>query len=410
MDKEKTKVYDLDVNEKDHGVYSIAIVDSPAIDQNFMMFKKQIDNKLTKIEFNSNEFSKDINLSTDKQILCGPAMVPDYKIFRKDAEDNEYYVQISPEQIELVALKFMQGNYNKNANQNHDKNSVIDSITYYESWIVIDPENDKSKALGFKDITKGTWMVSAKIENPEMWNTIKSGNFNGFSIEGLFNLEEQKMNKIPEKKVIYTISKNKNIMLDKILNTIKNALKAEMKTELKFQDLTLQDGTAVSIDQTNGMVTYSDGSTVPDGTYVQDDLIGELFVLNGKSVDQDDFDAAMLDKATSAEPVTVEIDPASMAPADSTDQVASKVSPKPFTVKVIKENNTENNTENEKLKSEIAELKKQIEKFGNLPATSHTKVEEMYRTKMTDSEKEKQNYLNSMKELAKKFEKDNNRK
>ena len=57
--------------------------------------------------------------------------------------------------------------------------------TLIESWIVEDPQMDKSKALGFNP-TKGDWYVSYKINNEETWNKIKAGKLNGFSIAGQF--------------------------------------------------------------------------------------------------------------------------------------------------------------------------------------------------------------------------------
>jgi hypothetical protein len=39
----------------------------------------------------------------------------------------------------------------------------------------------------FKDLPDGTWFISAKVENDEVWNKIKSGEVKGFSVEGIFN-------------------------------------------------------------------------------------------------------------------------------------------------------------------------------------------------------------------------------
>ena len=60
-------------------------------------------------------------------------------------------------------------------------------VTVVESWIVTDPANDKSNALGFKDIPKGSWFVSYKIDNDELWEKVKSGEVRGYSIEGVFS-------------------------------------------------------------------------------------------------------------------------------------------------------------------------------------------------------------------------------
>ena len=53
---------------------------------------------------------------------------------------------------------------------------------------------DKSALYGFS-LPKGTWMVSMKIENDELWSKIKSGELKGLSIEGYFIDKIQKMKK-----------------------------------------------------------------------------------------------------------------------------------------------------------------------------------------------------------------------
>ena len=55
-----------------------------------------------------------------------------------------------------------------------------------ESWIVENPDMDKSKHYGFENIPKGTWMVSMKINNDDVWEKAKKGEIAGYSIEGYF--------------------------------------------------------------------------------------------------------------------------------------------------------------------------------------------------------------------------------
>lgn len=122
--------------------------------------------------------------SDDKQIVTGPAMIPLQLIPRKDEMGNLFHVYFSTETIEKIARKFLAENKTHNTDINHDNNVVIDN-TLLESWIIEDPEYDKSKALGF-DLPKGTWMTSYKINDKETWNRIKAGELNGFSVTGSF--------------------------------------------------------------------------------------------------------------------------------------------------------------------------------------------------------------------------------
>jgi hypothetical protein len=74
-----------------------------------------------------------------------------------------------------------------NANQNNstlEHSQKLKGMSVVESWI-IEGENDKSKNYGF-DLPQGTWMISMKVNNDEIWNKVKLGEVKGFSIEGYF--------------------------------------------------------------------------------------------------------------------------------------------------------------------------------------------------------------------------------
>ena len=122
---------------------------------------------------------------TEKHIVLGPAMVPDQKIFRKDEMGNPYYVFFSPETIKMIAEKYMRNKYTDNNDQMHDGKAVKD-VYVIESWIKED-NNDKSNKYGFSDLPVGTWFVSMKINNPDIWSKVKNGQLNGFSVSGYFS-------------------------------------------------------------------------------------------------------------------------------------------------------------------------------------------------------------------------------
>ena len=75
----------------------------------------------------------------------GAALIPDKPIYRKDG-DEEYYVYFSKETIAKTAEAFFRNNNQNNATLEHAE--VLDNMTVFESWIVEDPEYDKSKKYG----------------------------------------------------------------------------------------------------------------------------------------------------------------------------------------------------------------------------------------------------------------------
>jgi len=138
-------------------------------------------NQIDKEKMSKQYFQVD---SEEKRIVLGPAMIPDQKIFRKDRMGNPYYVYFSPETIRMIAEKYMRNKYTDNNDQMHDGEAVKD-VYVIESWIKED-EHDKSVKYGYKDLPVGTWFVSMKIKNDEIWNKVKEGQLNGFSVSGYF--------------------------------------------------------------------------------------------------------------------------------------------------------------------------------------------------------------------------------
>ena len=164
----------IDEADEENALDIISFVSSPAIEKDFMHFKEDKE----KFQFKATDI--------EKRIVTGAAMIPDQDIIRMDAEGNPYFVYFTKETIEKAQEVFAKKGKTKSTNFEHEE-SLMEGVTVVESWIVKDPKNDKSNALGFSDITEGTWFVSYKVDNDELWGKVKSGEVKGFSIEGVFS-------------------------------------------------------------------------------------------------------------------------------------------------------------------------------------------------------------------------------
>ena len=137
-------------------------------------------NSFAKQEMKKQHFFQD----QDKQMVLGPAMIPDMRIYRKDKDGNPYYVYFTSDTIKQIAMKYMKNKYLDNNDMMHD-GEVVPDVSVVESWIK-ESENDKSTDYGFSEMPIGTWFVSMKINNPEIWSKVKNHELNGFSVSGYF--------------------------------------------------------------------------------------------------------------------------------------------------------------------------------------------------------------------------------
>ena len=211
----------LDEENEVNGIDAVSIVENPAIESDFIALADQ-EIKLAKVD-------------DEKRILMGAALIPNKPIFRKQGEEM-FYVYFSKETVRRASeLFFMNGNQN-NATLEHQMS--INDLTVVESWIV-EGEQDKSRLYGL-EVPVGTWMISMKVENDEVWNDyVKSGKVKGFSIEGYF-ADKAKIKKDDLKEEMKAIMEDEaQYMLSNIKALIKKdgRTKTGKRTELEtFKD------------------------------------------------------------------------------------------------------------------------------------------------------------------------------
>ena len=159
----------LDEEEFDTGVDAISIVESPAIESDFVALKNQ-EIKLAEVD-------------KEKKILMGALLIPNKLIYRNGSE-GEYYIYFSKDTIVKASQMFLQNGKQSNSTLEHSK--ALNGLTLVESWIVEDKAKDKTALYGL-DVPVGTWMGSVKVNNEDVWNEyVKTNKVKGFSIEGYF--------------------------------------------------------------------------------------------------------------------------------------------------------------------------------------------------------------------------------
>ena len=159
----------LDEEIEDSGVEAISIVESPAIESDFVALNNQ--------EIKLAEISK------EKKILMGALLIPNKPIYRS-SEEGEYYIFFSKDTISKASQMYLKNGYQRNSTLEHDK--TLSGLTLVESWLVEDEIHDKSRKYGL-NVPVGTWMGSVKVDNEDVWQEyVKTNKVKGFSIEGYF--------------------------------------------------------------------------------------------------------------------------------------------------------------------------------------------------------------------------------
>lgn len=158
---EEIELFELDTLD------NIAIVDYPAIQVDFLCFSAEKNYTFA---------------DTEKHIITGPFLIPDLRILRYDANGKPYNIFFSKETVERIAYSFLSHDQIHAFNLGHVEDT--DKLTLIESWIKTG-NSDKSVELGI-DVPVGTWLGSVKVNDKAIWEDIKAGKYNGFSIAGLF--------------------------------------------------------------------------------------------------------------------------------------------------------------------------------------------------------------------------------
>ena len=174
MSKEKLKKVELIIDEDSErfGVEAISLVEFPAIEENWVFFNKD-------------QFLTLAKLDEEQKTLVGAVLIPNKEIPRYDQDkDEKYTVFFTEDTIKKAQELFMSSLRNNNATYEHKV--PVEGMTVVESWIKEDKKNDKSNSYGFNKLPLGTWFVKMKVNNPEIWESVKEGKVRGFSIEGYF--------------------------------------------------------------------------------------------------------------------------------------------------------------------------------------------------------------------------------
>ena len=143
-------------SEDDWGVNAISVVNSPAIEKDFLKFSKEDQEKVS-----ANAIKL---MSEEKRIVVGPVLIPDMEIYRNNENEGEHYIKFAQDTVRKASELYLSRGYQGNVTEEHSK--MVGDVTLTESWIV-EGSIDKASHLGFK-VPNGTWMGTMKVNNDDI--------------------------------------------------------------------------------------------------------------------------------------------------------------------------------------------------------------------------------------------------
>jgi hypothetical protein len=185
--EKKIPIYYATINEdlaglelKQQGIQNIALVDSPAMLTEWLMFDEH-----KQVEFK-------MSLQEEQRIITAPVIIADLPIYRKVNEDGvekEFYVVYKKDTNMKVLQKYMSDGNQKKVKLTHDTQDLSKGVFVFEVFMS-DDSRGIAQPKGF-DLPDGTIFCSMKINNDMIWQEAKAGKVKGISLEGFFDLEKE---------------------------------------------------------------------------------------------------------------------------------------------------------------------------------------------------------------------------
>lgn len=195
---EKLETIELFIkDENEDGVFAISLVETPAIEENFVALSDEPVNK----------FSLELKAVDEKRkVVVGYALIPDKEIYRNQG-GKEFNIKFSAETVAQAAKLYMKQLNLANVTSEHEK--PVQGCYVMESWITEDKKADKVNLYGIDPIVGG-WAVMMSLTDEE-YDKVEEGTYKGFSIEAMLQGFEA--------------LNNKDISDEELLEEIKNLIK-----------------------------------------------------------------------------------------------------------------------------------------------------------------------------------------
>ena len=173
-------VYEAIMTDDALGIFTIALVDHPAMEVDMQFFSAVEPEK---------EVMKYSIINEEEHRVIAPIIRADFPILRRNEEGEKFYVMFSKDTIYEAAKRFLENGFQGLVKLTHNPEAeMIDGFSLVQ-WFIKDTEKGIAPA-GFEDVADGSLFAEYKVSNEAVWSAIKEHTFNGLSMESVFVLAE----------------------------------------------------------------------------------------------------------------------------------------------------------------------------------------------------------------------------
>jgi len=165
-------VFNAEIGENE-GMLCVSLVDMPAVQSDFIRLNKDTKPQMFAIE------------NEEKRRVLGVVMRADYPIYRNDPQHGEYYMVFKADTIRKMAQKYLADHYQNQIDLDHN-GQMVKGVELVQ-WFIKDAEKGVNPNC-FDGIADGSLFAEYQILDNRIWDAIKDGTYNGFSLEGYFSL------------------------------------------------------------------------------------------------------------------------------------------------------------------------------------------------------------------------------
>ena len=167
----------IDDDDETTGIEYNSVVDYPAHMRAFEMYGKKK--------------KRQYFIDEEQRMITGVVIAEGTPIFRDDQQLGKHYVVFTAPEIKKMWLRFKRNQFNNRVNKQHNLEDIVKpgakGIYMVNDWFVDEEKGGGvPKSLRNQGIRPGSLIATYKIEDPKLWADMKSGKYNGFSIEGMF--------------------------------------------------------------------------------------------------------------------------------------------------------------------------------------------------------------------------------